>query len=310
LLVAILIPSLAAAREQARIVKCLSTESNYPKAVQTVATDHKGYGPLISSPEDEPPVLDPSRTKYDYEMGMFGVATPRLKPWPMALARVLGDTGLKRTQQYFDTNEHNLDLTYFMSTFGRPRDIFTCPNDKLLVTDVWSPITMYGMVSYAPNEDVLGNTRPASLSGGGEGQCWRQLSVHPNDEGYAANNNPNPAEAPRLEGRIDRVERPGEVVLFCEGGREYVSDQPPALYISAYVAHGPYLENSEYSLGRFPHFRHGIKGGLTAAYVDGSAKFLKPLRFTNDGHVQQYGPNARISPYVVGPNIRTRYPQP
>lgn len=309
LLVAVLIPSLAAAREQARIAKCLSTQSNYPKAVQTIAADHKGYGPLISAPSDEPPVIDASRTKYDYEMGMFGNAGPLLKPWPMAMARALGDTGLKKTAQYFDTDTHGFDVTYFQSKFSR-RDIFTCPNDTVLITDVWSPFTMYGMVSYAPNEDILGQTRPANLSGGGEGQCWRLLKDHPNDEGWAANNNPNPAQAPRLEGRIDRIERPAEVVLFCEGGREYTTSSIPALFISSYVAHGPYIENAEYSLKRFPHFRHSNKGGLTSAFADGSAKFLKPLRFTRDGYVERYGPNARISPYSVGPNIRTRYPQP
>jgi hypothetical protein len=59
-----------------------------------------------------------------------------------------------------------------------------------------------------------------------------------------------------------------------------------------------------------PHFRHSNKGGLAAAFGDGSGRYLKPLKFTTDGFVVQYGPTARVSPYKPGANIRKTFPQP
>jgi prepilin-type N-terminal cleavage/methylation domain-containing protein len=279
LLVAILIPSLALAREQARIVKCTAHLSNFPKATYMVSTDHKGYGPLIGR-QDEWENADPSHTKYDYQQGMFGASGQQLKPWPLALARTLGEASLKRAEQYYEL-AYKKDPSYFFGKYGK-HEIYLCPSDKDPVHDVWSPRDMYGVCSYAANEDVLGITNPTDC----EGQCWK--------DGRWADT--KPPRAPRLEGRLDRIVRPSEVVLYCDGGNE---DSPttPDLLITTYQD-GPYISNFEHS-GRLPHFRHSSKGGLTTGLADGSGRYLKPLRFesTDAKYVERYEPRGRITPY-------------
>jgi hypothetical protein len=106
--------------------------------------------------------------------------------------------------------------------------------------------------------------------------------------------------------------RPSEVVMFTDGSNE---DAPrnPTLLISAYVPTGPFVENFEAAHGRLPHFRHSSKGGLAAAFGDGSARFLRPLRFKYVGGrqcVEQYAPTARVSPYKPGADIRKKFTQP
>lgn len=280
LLVAILLPSLSLAREQARRVVCLANMSNLPKAALSFSMEHKGYLQLIGR-EDEWTVIDSGLTKYAYQAGCFGQTTAQLKAWPVAYAPQLSMPSLKRNEQYFDTALKS-EPGYYFEKFGR-RDIFICPSDKVLVNNVWSPFDMFGVISYAANEDVMGVTNPHD----GEGKPW---------------NNGVREGGRRLEGRMDKVIRPSEVVLFCDGGNEDVSGEP-ALLITNGNINGPYIENYEREWGRLPHFRHSKKGGLACAFADGSGQYLKPLEWTTISgkmYVKRYGPRARVSPYEVG----------
>lgn len=284
LLIAILIPSLARAREQARIVKCLTNMSNMPKAVLTFATEHIGYSQVIGT-HDEYPILDPSRKKYDYQSGAFGRTGPVLKSWPSAYMKYVGMTTYKRMEQYFDKT-FNKDPQYYYRKFGR-HEIFICPSDEILVNNVWSPEEMYGIVSYAANEDVFGVTNPRD----NEGQPWKD----------GRSGDTNPARAKRLEGKMDRIIRPSEVALFCDGGREDTDTEPALLITNNAGMLGPYLEHYEYFWHRLPHWRHGTKGGVAVAFADGSGKLAKPLQFTRDGqYVKKYAPRVRVSPYDPG----------
>lgn len=292
LLVAILIPSLAQAREQARIVKCLTNMSNMPKGVITFATEHRGFAQLIAL-EQEWRIADPGYSRYAYQSDMFGKPTPQLKPWPLAYAKALGIPTLTRAEQYFDTAAYRQDPAYYLKRFGR-HEIFMCPSDKLLVNNVWSPFDMYGIMSYAANEDVFGITEPpgAGIMYAGEGQPWAD----------GQNTETDPPRARRLEGKFEKIIRPSEVVLFCDGGNED-NKAEPALLITNGPVNGPYLENYERAHGRLPHFRHSGKGGIAVALADGSGKHLKPLRFKTIGgksYVERYGPRVRVSPYNVG----------
>jgi len=70
LLIAILLPSLSLAREQAQRVVCLANMSNMPKAALAFSMEHKGYLQLIGR-EDEWTVIDKGRTKYAYQAWLF-----------------------------------------------------------------------------------------------------------------------------------------------------------------------------------------------------------------------------------------------
>jgi prepilin-type N-terminal cleavage/methylation domain-containing protein len=299
LLVSILLPSLAQAREAARIVKCTSNLSNLPKAVTAFAADHRGYAQLVGK-EQEWRIIDPGYSRYAYQSAEpKGAGAPQLKAWPVAYAKQLGITGLNYNSQYTDPT-YNADPGYYARKFGR-REIFTCPSDTVLVHNLWSPVDAYGLLSYAANEDVFGVTEPkgANLDGAGEGAVW--ANGVSGDTGW-------PPRASRCEGRLDRIVRPSEVALFSDGGNEEAPSKPMLLLTKAPsgpgTIHGPYLENYELAWGRLPHFRHSSRGGLTVAMADGSGKYIKPLQWFSIGNkrfVKQYAAKVRVSPYNVGP---------
>lgn len=283
LLLAILIPSLSQAREQARRISCLANMSNMPKSALMFAGEHRGYTQLIGQ-RDEWPVVDPNYTKYEYQSGYFGQQGNWLKPWPIAYARQLGEYSLKKAENYF-VQSSDLSFEAHIRKFGR-HGIFLCPSDKNPVHDVWSPLCppgVFGVISYSANEDVFGITNPFDL----EGKPWK---------------NGQRQGGTRLEGKMEKIIRPSEVVLFCDGGNE---DSPsnPALLITNGDVNGPYLENYEKYWGRLPHFRHSPKGGLAVALADGSGTYVQPLEWIKDGiktYVKRYAPRIRVSPYDVG----------
>src|SRR5690606_17120295 len=100
----------------------------------------------------------------------------------------------------------------------------------------------YCLLSYSANEDIFGVTGPAPGSSNfsdNEGQPWKD----------GRSGDTNPVRAKRLEGRLDQIYRPSEVMLFCDGGNE---DDPhwPALALSNGPVNGPYLQNYERYWGR------------------------------------------------------------
>lgn len=301
LLLAVLVPSLARAREQGRIVKCLANMSNMGQAVLLFAQQHKGYGQAVARGYDDFESLpegpewlgaDPQHNRYAYQsglsMGDFSTDEPFLKAWPVAYASELGVPSIKRMEQYLAA-ENVPDPSFYDERFGR-HEIFTCPSDKDLVRDMWSPGTMYGLLSYAINEDVFGVSKGA----------WK--------EGL-----PHNTGAPRLRGRLELIRRPSEVALFCDGGREWDFANNANVYkkgrrvmlVTWGDFHGPYLENYEWMATRLPHSRHSEGGGLCVAFADGSGRYVKPAGWvTNprDGerYVTRYIPRVRVSPYDVG----------
>ncbi len=316
LLVAILIPSLARVREQARVTKCLSNMSNLPKAVLSFAQEHKGYAQLIGEPV-EWQTLDPSYTRYVYQTGAWTGTAPDplatgktanrwLKPWPIAYAPQLGMPSLKRMEQYFERGTTAQSLDYYREKFGAV-DLFVCPSDKIMVHNVWSPFipsppAIFGIMSYAANEDVFGVTgaQPGHVAANAmkdlEGQPWKDGSA-------AQTTGLGGPHAKRLEGKLDNIVQPSTVVLFCDGGNEDNPENPALLITNDASINGPYLENYEKAYGRLPHVRHTDKGGLAAAFADGSGLYVKPLEWVNLGgkrYVKRYAPRARVSPHFVG----------
>jgi len=313
LLIAVLLPSLARAREQARIAKCLSNMSNLPKAVASFALDHGGFAQLIGQRnewEAAPPLydwsnVDPAHRRYDYQMGYFGQSGLWLKAWPIAYAKHLGSRGLRRAEDYFEQSDtHIADPMYFFSRFGR-QEVFVCPSDRKLVHNAWSPLVsssagVYGILSYAANEDLLGVTQPKELG------CWK-------DGGPIRNTDPKPPDSDRLAGKLDRIVRPSEVLLFCDGGNEERPRQPVLITTipepGGRAINGPYLENAAFhqaqqGTARIPQFRHSEDGGVAVALADGSGTYAKPVQWVvtsaGERYVKRYAPRVRVSPYNVG----------
>ncbi|MHC4445076.1 MAG: prepilin-type N-terminal cleavage/methylation domain-containing protein [Planctomycetota bacterium] len=310
LLAAILIPSLSAARESARRVACLNNMSNMTKSVLLFVQGHRGYAQLIGQ-ADTWPAADKNYCKYEYQRGYFGYKhsddepgvedSPDLwlKPWPIAYAKELGERSLKRAEHYFETsysNPNHLFPDHHFSKFGR-HDVFICPSDKILVHNAWSPfenkkkkIGVFGVNSYSANESVFGVTV------GNSAGPWKDGKGN---------------SGKRLEGRMDKIIRPSEVVLFCDGGDEDPTDNDgypeAATLISCGGVNGPYLENYDKRWDRLPRFRHSKKGGVCAAFADGSGKYLQPVEWLTETmgnftarYVKRYAPRARVSPYEVG----------
>ena len=314
LLVAILLPSLNAARSQARIVKCMSNMQNLPKAVLTFSIAHQGYGQLLGE-KNEWLVVDSARRRYEYQNGHFGRPDPWLKAWPVAYARELGMTGLKRNEQFFEmttslTTSFQSDPGHYFNKFGE-YEIFKCPEDKVLVHNVFFPrqqgdganYGLTGVLSYAANEDIFGVTGSDPGSGNfsdGSGQPWKDGTF----------GDASPPRATRLEGKLDKVVRPSEVALFSDGGSETRPGEASLLITDPLNGNinGPFLENFERTWGRLPHLRHGGKGGLAVALADGSGVFAKPIEWVDlrgptgamVRYVKRYNPRIRISPYEVG----------
>ena len=100
-LIAILIPSLARARELARITKCSANQRTLTQAVQFFAAEHQGYGQLIAV-SDTWKWMGYRPGRYVYEKWPWPVASIYggqadlvVAPWPIAYAGYLGAPGLK-----------------------------------------------------------------------------------------------------------------------------------------------------------------------------------------------------------------------
>ena len=325
LLVAIFLPALAGAREQARRTACLANLSNLANAVEMFAIGHQGHGQLVAQDPGRIRTADPNHRNADYQSGAYNYGVDEsvpdnlyLKAWPVAYASQLGFRSLRRMEQllanaaYDAPPPNNSDPSYYYSRFGK-YDVFECPSDSSPARRVMAHMPgkiaptndrLYGVVSYAVNRDVFGASRGATcLTCDPWGKPW--------DKGKVFG-----SRRARLEGRLDRIIRPSEVVLFSDGGDEDAPEVYGILETSGIletrgdtgVIHGPYLENAEYTNGRLPHNRHArSKGGVCTAMADGSGHYVKPVRWeevdaggTVGLFVSVYSPRVRVSPYEVG----------
>lgn len=97
LLISILLPSLARAREQSRSIKCLSNQREIGKQGATFANDHKGRLQLVAQ-EDAIDRADPSRNIYEYfdypqetySGALNSVKNRELLTWIVAYAETAG----------------------------------------------------------------------------------------------------------------------------------------------------------------------------------------------------------------------------
>jgi prepilin-type processing-associated H-X9-DG protein/prepilin-type N-terminal cleavage/methylation domain-containing protein len=193
LLIAILLPALGRAREQANSLKCQAQQRQILHAMMLHATDHNGYMPLVGLPWVAPPVIaldptsleDPKMQRYDY----YGTA-----PENYHLMSVVGalapQLGVKVNVDSRSALEADMQASLAL------RKIFVCPSDRN--ADRVNPIVWEGgdaYDSYAFNEGALGWGTSGALGTG-------IISV--------------PYAHSRLRAKVAKFVHPGELFLFTD----------------------------------------------------------------------------------------------
>jgi len=134
LLISILLPSLHAAREQAKMVKCLANMRSAGQAAMNAASA-TGRFPLVTD-EVGVAAADPSRTKYDYGAG------GELLCWPVALAKWAGigyrnnwDWGVRaRTFEEASASDKRRHIK-------TDNEMMLCPSDRVQIASRFTPAT-------------------------------------------------------------------------------------------------------------------------------------------------------------------------
>jgi prepilin-type N-terminal cleavage/methylation domain-containing protein len=305
LLVAILLPTLQGVREKARGSYCMNSQHQLAIAGLTFADEHEGCLQMttpLTRPSGSPwERLDPHQTKYEYY--------PRgseLIPWvwPIAYLRYVGydsfegrsglsgwrantDIGIAHRDGLCDTAGQAKDL---LERAEKPRmELLLCPGDEFQVAQIFWPDFIWAYLSYAVNEDLCGESEPPDRGT----MVWK--------EGYPGRPEPTYTLAGRrMQGRIDRVYQPDDVILFADGGPggdAGIWNGDAIALMHTDLCDGPFLENYEQVWSRLPRWRHQ-KQGIYGAYVDGHAEFLQAVNPTSEGtDAQRYMPPTRVSPY-------------
>lgn len=240
LLVAILMPALSKARDQANSVKCMSNMRQIGQAYLMHAAEHRNHVPtagLIHSPYYAAPagLGDVARNKYIYysESG-----TERPLPIPAALGIYMGQkitaTSAQELKQQMDS--------------GPIREVFTCPTQ--------SPDTM--------QEGVMLRDQP-----GWEAPRFRSSYIF-NEEPLGFNDQGLPAYA-RGKGNLNRMRGTSDTVMLMDGK---VRNYFPWLVIFG-LANNRTLENVFYGQAagdpsNFDFERH--KGKINMVFMDGHAE--------------------------------------
>ena len=323
LLISILLPSLNAAKERSRMVKCLANVRSIGQAGMNAMVS-EGRFPLVT---DETGVTkaDPSRSRFDYGDG------GELLAWPTALSRWAGyagdenwDWGVRATS--YDQAVAKKDL------IKKQTDLFLCPSDRVQIAspfyprnkgssndglrgtgDPADPVTSstdmayWGYLSFGVNEDIAGAETSESR---GFPACFRAIYGSDGSCTECKGEFGYPPTSPcggnrlgqRLQGQLDKIERPGDVGLIFEAGRDDVQDSITGfanLVLSA-QADGPYLGDfQQFHKARMPTTRHP-NGSLNVLYADMHGGTARPVKFSADGLPSEYSPRVRISPYSPG----------
>jgi prepilin-type processing-associated H-X9-DG protein/prepilin-type N-terminal cleavage/methylation domain-containing protein len=254
-LVALLMPALAEAREAANRAKCLATLRGMAQAAHMHATEHGGYMPAagyqgpraLGVLATSAGLLDSSRRKYSYWYD-HGNEVWRPLPLPAALGPYMGLKGAAGVAT--DAQGYNGPLS--TQAFYRP---FACPSQ--------------------PYEEIR-HSQTLRDEGGTYGSVvWMGYVFN---GGVLARLVAPWGETPA--GNVARVRRPTQVFLFADG----VSNSawgftlfPPVSADETLAYHG---------VGSSPHFDyHRHRGRLNVVFVDGHAETLlmpDPRHGTND----------------------------
>ncbi|MHC4444412.1 MAG: DUF1559 family PulG-like putative transporter [Planctomycetota bacterium] len=275
LLVAILIPTLSRARDQARSAKCLANVRSMGAAVNTFASSHKGYF-QITTGEAGRQLADPESKIFAYESGS---GEPTLLSWPAAILREQAQK-IKRNDQWgiaHNALQSDPNLVDAIPTF----DTLICPSDEFPFAAIQYPQNQAGFcyfsrLSYGYNFDITG------------------VRTNQNTKGVWKDGNPSNSQGAgdNLRGRLDKVIRPSEVMLFADAG----SMASVKLQLHKPSSHAVGLSTSGPSAAHCPR-------GPLLEYVDASyLNKLKPNRHGRQIASNQYELD-KGKPLLVGGRI-------
>lgn len=166
LLISILLPSLARAREQSRMVKCLSNQREIGKGAATFANDHRSRLQLVASyvtatvgsaNRSAIDLADPTRATYEYydypsahyPGALSSVRNKELLLWPVAYGETAGfNFGKKNWKWGVRAADVNTAKQYEQSIERGSYNLATCPSDDVLLgTPGWpDPVAFAGQV--------------------------------------------------------------------------------------------------------------------------------------------------------------------
>lgn len=323
LLLAILLPSLNAAREQAKLAKCLANMRSIGQAAMNGFTADKHL--QIVTDEVGLNVADPSRSRFYYN------AQGELQIWPVWIAQFSNHSQFKenwdwgvRAVSYDDAKkktEHmsngfelmvcpsdiiRIGTPYYPMNKGSGNDGLRGTGDPAFPVSSTTSMSYWGHLSYGVNEDIFGaevsesRTFPAcfriAYDSGNCIECQGEYGYPPTTPCGAI------VDGRRLRGNLDKVFRPADVGMIFETGRDTDNDQITGfanLVLSA-SAKGPYLGDFQQAQqARMPTNRHP-KGAINVLFADGHGQTARPVTYGTNGLPTIYSPRVRVSPYMPG----------
>ncbi|MFH0982299.1 MAG: type II secretion system protein [Planctomycetota bacterium] len=320
LLISILVPSLSKARQQAKLLQCLSNQSGLARLGLVFSQDHEGRFQLVTN-DVGLANADSGKRRFEYD------SNGELLTWPVALAQAakIGithnrDWGIPAPTDLASRKWILEQINSMPFEFKLP----TCPGDAIQLSTPFYPTALpmpgypdppegsvyWGRLSFGINEDlvgaeVFGDKPPAVgrfLKGG-----WRVGQV-------------SPWAGVRLQGNVERAFEPSTVLLITDAGpsdsEEFLNGPmswPPspdsyinlilsANVLSANQTDGPYLGDcTAYWWNRVPTRRHP-KSAVGVIFADYHGDTATPSEWRwiaaqNKKVPKKYNARVRVSPY-------------
>lgn len=317
LLISILLPSLGAAREQAKMTKCLANMRSAAQGAMNMSSE-RGRIQVVTDMVGLS-LADPQRTRYMYGDG------GELLAWPVAFAKAAGQP----LRNNWDWGVRAIDYNQAKSRKDRMKtdqQVYTCPSDRMRFASPYyprvktqggggitdnnglfgngdpdfpvspTPETAYwGLLSYGINEDVVGAEVSESFNGNVvKPACWRAVNVNSGTSVTCFECKGEFAYPPvhpcgdreygrRLQGNIDKVYRPGDVGLMFETGRDddkqQIDGKTNLVMTGGGSITGPYFADFQWvEWKRVPLARH-TRGALNVVFLDGHGGVMRPSKW-------------------------------